>query len=143
MAIKGLGSARANTKAVFDSIRRRADRAVVAALVTGRSYTLQLVPIDTGNLVNSAFLDTRSSRNGAFGRFGFTADYAAAVHNMPGTLKGQPRGHFGRTGAGIDFGGGTGQGNYWDPGAEPEFLRKGFEDNRAAIDNTVGRVMKL
>ena len=61
---------------------------------------------------------------------------------MPGTLKGQPREHFGKTNnlsdfgpkQVIEFGGGTGKGKYWDPNAEPEFLRKAFEDPNNADD---------
>lgn len=152
MAIKGFKEARKATKEIFEDIRtHKARRAVVEILIAGRSYVLMLTPIDTGNLANSAFIDHRVGKASVFGRFGFTADYAAAVHGMPGTLKGQPRSHFGRTrnysDAGpmqsVEFGGGTGKGNYWDPGAEPEFVEKGFDRNKAAFDAIVAARMKI
>lgn len=151
MPIRGLKEARQRTREVFKLVGEKASRTMVEVLIAGRSYTLMLTPIDSSTLVNSAFIDVRTRKNGVSGRFGFTAAYAAAVHGMPGTLKGQPRGDFGRTGNQSDvgpqmprsFGGGTGNGNYWDPDAEPEFVRKGFEDNRRQLDAVVQRGMKI
>lgn len=129
MPIRGLKEARQRTREAFGTIGKKASRTMVEILIAGRSYTLMLTPIDTSNLVNSAFIDVRTRKNGVSGRFGFTAAYAAAVHGMPGTLKGQPRP--------------DGNGNYWDPDAEPEFVRKGFEDNRRQLDAVVQRGMKI
>jgi|SRR5690606_808377 len=150
MAIRGIREARRNTRKIFGGIRDSADKAVVEILISGRAYTLMLTPIDTGNLANSAFIDTQSNKSGARGRFGFTAAYAAAVHEMPGTLKGKPRETFGHTSNHSDvgpqqpraFGGGTGVGSYWDPDAEPQFVKKGFEDNVGGFDGIVMRNMK-
>ena len=131
MAIKGFKEARKATKEIFEDIRtHKARRAVVEILIAGRSYVLMLTPIDTGNLANSAFIDHRVGKASVFGRFGFTADYAAAVHGMPGTLDGQPRSR-------------AGAGNYWDPNAEPEFVEKGFDRNKATFDEIVKRNMKI
>lgn len=129
MPARGLKEARQRTREVFKLVGEKASRTMVEVLIAGRSYTLMLTPIDTSNLVNSAFIDVRTRKNGVSGRFGFTAAYAAAVHGMPGTLKGQPRP--------------DGNGNYWDPDAEPEFVRKGFEDNRRQLDAVVQRGMKI
>jgi len=64
------------------------------------------------------------------GRVGYTASYAARVNAAGGTLKGKPRP--------------DGSGNYWDPDAEPYFLRKGFErDGIADIKATIQRGYKL
>lgn len=129
MPIRGLKEARQRTREAFGTIGKKASRTMVEILIAGRSYTLMLTPIDSSTLVNSAFIDVRTRKNGVSGRFGFTAAYAAAVHGMPGTLKGQPRP--------------DGNGNYWDPDAEPEFVRKGFEDNRRQLDAVVQRGMKI
>lgn len=150
MAIKGIGQARRNTRKIFSGIKGSAEKAVVEILITGRSYTLLLTPIDSGNLANSAFIDVARNKRGVRGRFGFTANYAAAVNAMPGTLKGQPRRTFGSTSNHSDvgpqqpraFGGGTGTGNYWDPNAEPKFANKGFEDHVPEFDSIVLRNMK-
>lgn len=62
---------------------------------------------------------------------------------MPGKLKGQPRAHFGKTRDGTEFGGGTGKGNYWDPHGEPQFLKKGFDEERDAIDAVIKKELSL
>jgi hypothetical protein len=41
----------------------------------------------------------------------------------------------------VQFGGGTGRGNYWDPTGQPQFLRRGFEDHRQEIDNVMREIM--
>lgn len=128
-----------------------APKAITAALIVGGGHAAVMVPVDTGTLVNSQFRIVEKGSKGWNGRMGYTANYAAAVHAMKGKLKGQPRGNFGMTGnqssAGPQqpraFGGGTGQGNYWDPQGEPQFLTKGFEDNRKEIDAVVKKVMQI
>ncbi|HHU1816764.1 TPA: hypothetical protein ACUA50_000887 [Escherichia coli] len=97
-------------------------------------FAANMTPVDTGFLINSQFQYIGSTAEGMQLRLGYTARYAEWVHNMPGTLKGQPRENFGRTSDGVEFGGGTGKGKYWDPNAEPEFLRKAFEDPNHADD---------
>src|SRR5690606_34836576 len=79
------------------------------------------------------YRDIKPVGNGFRARLGFTANYAAAVHAMPGKLKGQPRDSNDPS-----------RGDFWDPDAEPEFLTKAFErDGRADINATFKRYMKL
>lgn len=144
MAIVGLGSVRARTKAVMNTItEQRVPRALTVAATIGQAYATSLTPVDTGNLIGSMFRRMKNSQHGWKCTIGYTAAYAAAVHNAKGTLKGQPRRHFGKTKDGTEFGGGTGKGNYWDPNAEPKFLQKGFNDQRDEIDAAVRRAMRL
>lgn len=144
MAVAGLGQALAKTKAMADSITNtKVPRALYAASTIGMAYTKMLTPVDTSNLINSMFRRMQTSRHGTKCVIGFTASYAMAVHNAKGTLKGQPRRHFGKTKDGVEFGGGTGKGNYWDPDAEPKFLEKGFNLHRDEIDNAVKRALSL
>jgi len=122
----------------------RLERGVTAALMTGMAFASLLTPIDTSFLINSQYRDIKVNKDkSVVGSVGYTASYAASVHGMSGKLKGQPRGMFGKTKAGVEFGGGTGKGNYWDPSAEPGFLTKGFDDNRAMIDEAMLRAMRL
>lgn len=131
MAIRGLTQARKNTQRLFrHQIPERAHKTIVEVLIMGRTFTLMTVPVDTGNLINSAFIDHGRNSKGAWGRFGFTAAYAAAVHSAPGTMRGLPRER-------------PGAGNYWDPDGEPYFLSKGFEANLGTLDAIVQRGMKL
>lgn len=132
--------------------KKMTEKAITEVLIIGEGYAASLTPMDSGTLLQSMYREVKNTDGRVTGRVGFTANYAAAVHAMPGTLKGQPRSHFGRTrnysDAGpmpsVSFGGGTGKGNYWDPDAEPEFLKKAFErDGRADIQATFKRYMKL
>lgn len=107
----------------------RIERGITAALITGQAFAEILTPVETGFLKNSQFRDIRIDGKVVRGMVGYTAKYAAAVHAKSGKGKGKPRA--------------SGKGNYWDPKGEPEFLTKGFEQNRAAIDDAVFKAMKI
>lgn len=144
MAVRGLEDVMRNTIRFAEEVSiDRAERGVVAALITGMAFSSMLTPVDTSFLINSQFRKIRRDGSKVIGAVGYTASYAAAVHAMSGKLKGKPREHFGATGDGKQFGGGTGVGRYWDPSAEPGFLTKGFEENREAVDAAMLRAMKI
>jgi len=84
--------------------------------------SVSMTPRDTGNLVGSRFVAAPKRVGGRITvEVGYGAAYALAVHEMPGTLKGQPRSESPET---IQ---GTGRGDHWDPDAEPEFLKKAIQ----------------
>ncbi|EEY5789820.1 HK97 gp10 family phage protein [Escherichia coli] len=97
-----------------------------------------MTPMDTSNLINSQSKDVRVEAGRVTGKLIYSAEYALAVHNASGKLKGQPRADFGMTSNRSDmgpqkpkaFGGGTKQGNYWDPHGEPQFLLKALKKNK-------------
>ena len=130
MPVRGVNEVRSKLRRTMQNISGPlSQRTLTEALVIGMGYAALLTPVDTSNLINSAYREVKSNSDGWYGRGGYTAAYAAAVHGLSGKLDGEPR---------ANFGGGTGVGNYWDPRAEPEFLLKGFErdgvdDIRAAI----------
>lgn len=130
MPVKGIQRVKRNYKiAVGEIANAKTYTAIYSVLSNGQSVARTMVPVDTSNLINSAFGPTITSRNGLMsGSVGFTAKYAFWVHEMSGKLKGQPRAHFGKTGAGVEFGGGSLTGTYWSPNAEPKFLEKGFKE---------------
>ena len=144
MAIKGLRGVRANIKRELGrNVNEKAARAMnVAGSIIG-GYATLMTPVDTSTLVNSQYRRVIVEGSTVIAAIGYTAKYAKWVHNSPGTLKGQPRAHFGKTRAGQEFGGGSGKGNYWDPNAEPQFLTKAGDDNKAEIDTAVFEVMKI
>ena len=119
-------------KALTDEIKKvskvLSERFVTKSMISISSNTLPMIPIDTSHLVNSEYRKMKSGVMGFEGELGYGADYAGYVHDAPGTLKGQPRAHFGKTKDGVSFGGGSETGNYWDPTGEPEYLKKGVED---------------
>ena len=97
-----------------------------------------LVPVDTGNLRGTAYSQLTSQHSV---QIGFTAEYAPWVHEMPMTLKGQPRADFGKTSeenGSISFGGGSGKGTYWSSG-ENKFLEKAIDRN---VDETTNTIIK-
>lgn len=144
MPVVGLGTIRAKTKSLALNIeQQRVPRAITAGAMVGQAYAQMLTPIDTSNLINSQYRRLRHNQWGWRAAVGYTAAYAAAVHEASGKLKGQPRAHFGMTKGGTAFGGGTGVGNYWDPDAEPGFLRKGFDDHREEIERAIKRGLRL
>lgn len=145
MPIKGLEKAKKQTEEIVGQIvGGMSERTVTEILIIGAGYASLLTPVDTSTLINSQYREVYTVFGHTRGRVGYTANYAAAVNSMPGTLKGQPRKHFGVTREGVEFGGGTGVGKYWDPNGEPDFLRKGFErDGKKDIESAIKRGMKL
>ena len=126
--VEGVEQVRERLKAKLRQVAgETTEKAVTALLITGKTYSFELTPVDSSVLINSQYVKTWKTDLGWSGAVYYEAPYAAAVHDMPGTLKGLPRANFGRTADGVEFGGGTGSGNYWDPDAEPQFLRKGME----------------
>lgn len=128
------------------------EETVTRVLIIGGMYASALTPIDTSTLINSQYRKVEKTLVGYAGEIGYGARYAEAVHDSPGTLKGQPRADFGRTSnrssvgpqRPTSFGGGTGVGNYWDPNAEPGFLTKGFErDGKSEIEAVIKRSYRI
>lgn len=137
MPVRGLKEVRQQLKRVFGDIQGpRAEKTLTEVLITAAGFAATMTPIDTSNLINSQYRKITAYGTRVVGAIGYTAAYAAAVHDAPGTLKGTntPRS---RTDAS--------RGNFWDPDGEPGFLIKAFEDSdaRAAIDAIVAKGMKI
>lgn len=153
MPVKNMGPVRSKLKATFEEIAGpMTEECITTVLIIGGGYADALTPIDLGTLVNSRFRSVKKVGDGWHGQYGYTAKYAAAVHDMSGKLKGQPREDFGMTSNRSEFGpkmpeafgGGSHTGNYWDPMGEPQWLTKGFErDGLAEIKDAIKREMQL
>ena len=144
MAIKGMAQLRRNVRRQLTlAIPSHAERAMHIATSIIGGYATLMTPVDTSNLINSQYRIVKNEGRRVVAAIGYTARYAAAVHEMSGKLKGQPRADFGVTRAGVAFGGGTGRGNYWDPSGEPQFLSKAGDENLAEIDNAIRGAMLL
>lgn len=143
MPVKGIERVRKNLKLALGKIdNEKTEAALIAVLNEGLAVSLTMVPIDTSFLINSQYkaLIAAATLGRMSGTVGFTASYAQAVHDASGKLKGRPRADFGSTRAGNSFGGGTGQGTYWSPNAEPGFLSKGFDEIIPIIPNILKAV---
>lgn len=131
MAIRGIERVKANFKrAIEDVDGRRTEGAVYAILSQGGAIAQTMTPVDTSNLINSQYAPQISQSKGkTTGTIGYTAVYAEAVHEAPGTLKGLPRPN--------------GNGDFWDPNAEPGFLEKGFDELEPSIPGILSRHYKV
>ena len=115
MAVRGIARVKANFKAELKRISEQTtERTVYEIISQGAALAATRVPIDSGNLINSNFIDIDVQAGKVVGRTGYTAAYAEHVHEATGILKGMPRP--------------GNRGDYWDPSGEPEFLEKGFEE---------------
>jgi hypothetical protein len=137
MAVKGLREVRNSLHKLMGEISGpMAEKALTEVMIVAGGYAATMTPIDTSNLINSQFRKISKSGTKVSAMLGYTAAYAAAVHDKKGTLLGSntPRSKSDPS-----------RGNVWDPDAEPGFLRKAFEDAdaRADIDATIARNMTI
>lgn len=139
MPAKGMSAVRSKLAATFEKITGpMTESCITTVLIIGGGYADALTPMALGTLVNSRFRRVERTADGWTGRYGYTAAYASAVHEKPGTLKGT---NTPRSPATL--------GNVWDGsmgsnGAEPGFLTKGFErDALADIKAAIVQEMKL
>ena len=82
----------------------------IAAII--KTDAVKNAPIDTGNLRGSAYSEADSNH----AEIGFSASYAAYVHEQMEVNRGEPRTS------------GTGKGRYWDGGG-PKFLSRAVQKN--------------
>lgn len=153
MTVKGINKVKAGFQQIAGTIEEtRTEAAIYAILSEGGAIAQTMVPVDTSTLINSQYApQIEKTTVGMTGYIGYTAKYAGWVHEMPGTLKGLPREHFGKTGNQsefgprqvVDFGGGTLTGRYWDPDAEPQWLTKGFQQLQPKIPAILKRVYSV
>ena len=78
-------------------------RGMASALILGASEASMMTPIATSTLLNSQFSNVETSASRVVGTVGYTAEYAAVVHDPEHKQK------------------------FRRASAEKEFLRKGFE----------------
>ncbi|WP_159217680.1 HK97 gp10 family phage protein, partial [Klebsiella pneumoniae] len=97
-----------------------------------------LVPIDTSTLVNSQFREVVIKGTRLTGRIGYSANYAAYVHEAKGIHLGKNTPRPVRKGEAPGS-----RGNIWDTSGEPKFLEKGAENARDRVDAVIRREMEL
>ena len=136
--VKGLDATLKNLNRVIEQTEGNVRKGLSKAGLFIKAEAVERAPIDYGTLRGSAFsqISSISFSGQAFVKVGFTAKYAAWVHEMPMTLKGKPREDFGKTREGVSFGGGSGKGVYWQ-GGENKFLEKAVKWNLKQILNII------
>jgi len=118
--VKGVKQVARKVNRAIDNIQdRKVVRALTSAMIIGGSQAAIYTPIDTSYLINSQFREIVINGTRITGRVGYTANYAAYVHD-PSVPQ-----------------------NFRRSTAQKEFLTKGFEDERELIDRTIAREMSL
>lgn len=118
--VRGISQAKANLDKLINDVQgRKVVRAIQSALIIGSSQAALYTPIDTSTLLNSQFRELDVNGTKVTGRVGYSANYAVYVHdpNVPQTFRRAT--------------------------AQKEFLTKGFEDMKDAIDRTIKKEMSL
>lgn len=106
--------------AIINDIQgRKAVRAIQSAILIGGTRAALYTPIDTSTLLNSQYREVFANGTRITGRVGYSANYAVYVHDPNYPMK------------------------FRRATAQKEFLYKGFEDEKATIDQAVRREMKL
>ena len=90
------------------------NKAITEMLIIGAENAATITPIDTSTLINSQGRQLWTTDTGQAGAVYYGAKYAKWVHNATGALRGKLRANK--------------NGRYWDPGGEPQFLKKGMEE---------------
>lgn len=127
--VTGIEAANAKLQGELKKLGRLSERFVTKAMTAISAQTLPMIPMDTGDLMNSEYRKVKERLGGYEGEIGYGAFYAAYVHDAPGTLMGEPR----PKRDGIE------QGDYWGPDGEPGFLAKGVE---AFIEDELDRIIQ-
>ena len=128
--LRGIRQAVERTSQIVDEIiATKAVRALKSATYIIRTESATLTPIDTSTLINSQFDTVEVSGTRITGKVGYSAKYALYVHKASGKLAGKPRSN--------------GNGTYWSPGGEPQFLTKGAQRTRDLVDGAIKREMTL
>ncbi|MER1817256.1 HK97 gp10 family phage protein [Proteus mirabilis] len=118
--VRGISQANANLRALVGDIQgKRVMRAIQSALLIGSAQAAIYTPIDTSTLINSQFREVTVNGTRVTGRVGYTANYAVYVHDP------RIKQSFRRS------------------SARKEFLSRGFEDERKAIDEAVRREFQI
>ncbi|MGJ0816901.1 MULTISPECIES: HK97 gp10 family phage protein [Klebsiella pneumoniae complex] len=118
--VRGIRQAKANLDRIINDVQgRKVVRAIQSAMLIGSAQAALYTPIDTSTLINSQFREIMANGTRVTGRVGYTASYAAYVHdpNIPQKFRRAT--------------------------ARKEFLSKGFEDTKDAIDMVIKKELSL
>lgn len=128
MKVKGLDSVLKNLNKEIEGIRGNTRKGLSKAGLFIKGEAVERAPVEFGILRNSAFsqLSPIARKSTASVKIGFTAEYAAYVHEMPMVNSGKPRQGTGK------------KGTYWE-GGENKFLEKAVKLN---IKEILGIIQK-
>ena len=119
--VKGIRECIQNLSNIIGDVQsRKAVRSVQSALIIGSTRAAIYTPIGkTSNLINSQQREMLVDGSRLIGRVGYTANYAVYVHDPNRPMK------------------------FRLASAKKEFLYKGFEDEKATIDEVIRQELRL
>lgn len=118
--VKGIRQVSRNVNRAIDNIQdRRIVRALTVAMLIGGTRAALYTAIDTSFLINSQFREIIVNGTRITGRVGYTASYAAYVHDPANPQR------------------------FRRATAKKEFLTLGFEEERSLIDSSVHKEMSF
>ncbi|EQB4715496.1 HK97 gp10 family phage protein [Enterobacter hormaechei subsp. steigerwaltii] len=118
--VRGVKQSKAGLNRIINDVKgRKVVRALQSAMIIGSSQAALYTPIDTSTLINSQFREITVNGNRVTGRVGYSANYAAYVHD-PSVPQ-----------------------NFRRATARKEFLTKGFDDTRRQIDAVIKKELSL
>lgn len=124
--LSGLSEVMANLNSQVQGIEGRTMTGLYSAGLLIQKESNKRAPKDTGNLRASSFV--RPVDRAVL--VGYTANYAAAVHEMTSPSSGIPRTS------------GSGKGTYWEVG-EPKYLENAIRENMDAILDKIAARAKV
>lgn len=137
--VKGIRQAQQNLNKLIDNIQsKKSVRAIYSALFIIGAASAKEVPRDTSTLVNSQFREVEAKGGMVLGRVGYSAAYAAAVHEAPGkylnTQTDRPVGRGETPGS---------RGVIWGPNGNPKFLYWPAKDSENEVRKAIIQEMSL
>lgn len=137
--VRGVQQVSKNMHRILNDIEgKRVVRASYAALNVIALESASMVPIDTSTLINSQFREVIVGKTRVTGRVGYSANYAAYVHEAPGKYLGTKT--FRPVGKGESPGS---KGYIWDKTGEPKFLEKAGDKTQGQAQDAIRRELSL
>lgn len=137
--VKGIRQSQQNFNKLNDNIQsKKSVRAIYSALYIIGTASAKEVPRDTSVLVNSQFREVESRGGMVIGRVGYSAAYAAAVHEAPGKYLNT------QTDRPVKPGQSPGsRGVIWGPNGNPKYLYWPAKDSEGEIRAAIIQEMSL
>lgn len=132
--IVGLDNVLRNLNREVRKIKGKTKKGIIKATLLVKREAMKITPVDTGNLVNSAFSNVMVKGKDIVGTIGYTAAYAAAVHEMieSKSIKGP--------GGMVEFQRGV---TFQKPGAQAKFLETPLKKNAKKILRIIKKEAKI
>lgn len=137
--VRGIMAAQAQMETIIKEVSgKKAVRGIQSALLILSAASAKEVPRDTSYLLNSQFRQIDFNGTRITGKVGYSASYAAAVHEAPGKYLNTQTDRPVRRGEAEGS-----RGVIWGPNGNPKFLYYPAKDNEEEMLAVLRKEMKL